>query len=119
MAAACPPDLIALAHRLADASGPVIRRHFRTPFDIVEKADQTPVTIADREAEEALRALIKAVRPDHGIIGEEFGNERPDARHVWVLDPIDGTGSFATGKPVFGSIIWQRRRPCASVKNFW
>jgi inositol-phosphate phosphatase / L-galactose 1-phosphate phosphatase / histidinol-phosphatase len=105
MAAACPPDLIALAHRLADASGPVIRRHFRTPFDIVEKADQTPVTIADREAEEALRALIKSARPDHGIIGEEFGNERTDARHVWVLDPIDGTGSFASGKPVFGTLI--------------
>lgn len=105
MAAACPPDLIALAHRLADASGAVVRRYFRTPFDIVEKADWTPVTIADREAEEALRALIKSARPDHGIIGEEFGNERADARYVWVLDPIDGTGSFATGKPVFGTLI--------------
>lgn len=105
MAAACPPDLIALAHRLADASGAVIRRHFRTPFAIVEKADRTPVTIADREAEEAIRALITAARPDHGIVGEEFGSERAEARHVWVLDPIDGTGSFATGKPVFGTLI--------------
>jgi len=105
VAIACPPDLIALAHRLADASGAVIRQYFRTPFTIIEKADQTPVTIADREAEQALRKLIAVTRPDDGIIGEEFGNEHADARHVWVLDPIDGTGSFATGKPVFGTLI--------------
>ncbi|HZH29115.1 MAG TPA: histidinol-phosphatase [Azospirillaceae bacterium] len=101
----CPPDRIALAERLADAGGQVIRRHFRTRVAVDDKPDQSPVTVADREAEAAIRALIAAERPGDGIVGEEFGAERADAPWVWVIDPIDGTKSFIVGRPIFGTII--------------
>jgi histidinol phosphatase-like enzyme (inositol monophosphatase family) len=104
--AAAPSDaMLALAERLADASRAVARHHFRTPVSVDDKADATPVTIADREAEQAMRRIIEQTHPDHGIIGEEFGRERDDAEWVWVLDPIDGTKQFVTGKPTFGSLI--------------
>jgi inositol-phosphate phosphatase/L-galactose 1-phosphate phosphatase/histidinol-phosphatase len=96
---------LALAGRLADAAGAVARRHFRTPVAVDDKADASPVTIADREAEQAMRALIAKTFPEHGVIGEEFGAEREGAAHVWVLDPIDGTKSFITGRPLFGSLV--------------
>ncbi|MFT3767029.1 MAG: histidinol-phosphatase [Minicystis sp.] len=101
------PDgsLLDLARRLADASGAVIRRHFRTGIDADDKADQSPVTVADREAESVMRALIAEHAPGHGIIGEEFGQENDGAELVWVLDPIDGTKAFITGKPIFGTLI--------------
>jgi inositol-phosphate phosphatase / L-galactose 1-phosphate phosphatase / histidinol-phosphatase len=70
-----------------------------------EKADLTPVTVADRAAERAMRALIEARFPDHGIVGEEFGRIREDAELVWTLDPIDGTKSFISGVPLFGTLI--------------
>jgi histidinol phosphatase-like enzyme (inositol monophosphatase family) len=94
-----------LAQRLADASGAIARRYFRTKVAIDDKPDQSPVTIADREAEAAMRTLIADTFPDHGVIGEEHGSDRPDASHVWVLDPIDGTKSFITGRPLFGALI--------------
>ena len=90
---------------LADASGEVIRRYYRQPIPVDIKADESPVTIADRQAEAALRRLIEETYPDHGIIGEELDNIREDAEFVWVLDPIDGTRSFITGKPLFGTLI--------------
>lgn len=74
-------------------------------MDIESKADNTPVTQADRAAEEVMRRLINKHYPDHGIIGEEFGNENEDAEYVWVLDPIDGTKSFITNVPLFGSLV--------------
>jgi inositol-phosphate phosphatase/L-galactose 1-phosphate phosphatase/histidinol-phosphatase len=95
----------ALAHRLADCAGEVQRRYFRTPVSVETKADASPVTIADREAEASMRELIEAAYPDHGILGEEHGLLRPDAEFVWVLDPIDGTKSFITGRPLFGTLI--------------
>lgn len=98
-------DLLALAHELADASGAVIRRHFRTKLTAEIKADNSPVTIADREAEQAIRAHLKSRAPGHGIVGEEFGADRDGAEIVWVIDPIDGTKSFVTGKPLFGTLI--------------
>ena len=98
-------SFVAFAHRLADASGEVIRRYYRRPIAVASKADESPVTIADREAETALRSLIEATYPDHGIVGEEHGDMREDAEFVWVLDPIDGTRSFITGKPLFGTLI--------------
>lgn len=97
--------LVDLARRLADASGGVIRRYFRTPVAVDDKADASPVTIADREAEATIRRLLASERPDHGIIGEEYGSDRPDAEWTWVVDPIDGTKSFITGRPIFGTII--------------
>lgn len=103
---ATPSDeLLALAERLADASRAIARHHFRTPVAIDDKADETPVTIADREAEQAMRRIIEETHPEHGIIGEEFGRTRADADWVWVLDPIDGTKQFISGKPTFGSLI--------------
>ncbi|RVQ66518.1 inositol monophosphatase family protein [Croceicoccus ponticola] len=98
-------DDIALAARLADAAGAAIRPHFRTVLDSVRKGDATPVTIADREAEKVMRAILGTERPQDGIIGEEFGSERPGASRQWVLDPIDGTAGFLAGRPIFGTLI--------------
>lgn len=95
----------ALAHRLADAAGAVQRRYFRTPVAVDTKPDDSPVTVADREAEAVMRDLIRAAHPDHGIFGEEHGRERVEAEFVWVLDPIDGTASFITGRPLFGTLV--------------
>ena len=93
-------------HLLAEESAQVIRTYFaRTDLKVESKADATPVTLADREAESRLRELIHHHYPEHGIIGEEFGSESTDAEFVWVLDPIDGTKSFITGVPLFGTLI--------------
>lgn len=100
-----PDDLIALANRMADAAGAAIRPHFRTRFEIEAKADASPVTVADRAAESAMRALIEAERPGDGIVGEEYGRVREGAGRVWVLDPIDGTRAFITGRPIFGTLV--------------
>ncbi len=105
MNAAEPRDYLGFAERVADAAGAVIRPYFRSKITIDQKADETPVTIADREAEQAMRALISETFPDHGIEGEEFGAERTDADYVWHLDPIDGTKSFITGRPLFGTLV--------------
>lgn len=98
-------EMAALAHDLADAAGAVIRRHFRSALEVDAKPDASPVTRADREAEAAIRALIHARMPGHGIIGEEYGREDEGADLVWVIDPIDGTKAFITGRPIFGTLI--------------
>jgi len=110
-------DFLPFAGRLADAAGEVIRRYWRTPVAVEHKADASPVTVADRDAEGALRELIRAEFPDHGIEGEEHGSERPDAEFVWCLDPIDGTKAFITGRPLFGTLIALARggRPILGV----
>src|ERR1051326_7442739 len=96
---------LALASDLADAAGAAIRPHFRPRIAVHDKADPSPVTIADRNAEAAMGRLIAARFPDHGIIGEEYGAQRETAEFVWVLDPIDGTKSFISGVPLFGTLI--------------
>ncbi|MGQ3030727.1 MAG: inositol monophosphatase family protein, partial [Ferrovibrionaceae bacterium] len=96
---------LALAATLADAAGAVIRPYFRAGVDVDDKADASPVTIADREAELAMRRLIEARFPDHGIFGEEHGIVRGDADFVWILDPVDGTKSFVAGLPLFVTLI--------------
>lgn len=91
---------------LAECSGDFIRPYFgRHDVAVETKEDASPVTIADRGAEELLRSLIQKRFPEHGIIGEEFGSERADAEWVWVLDPIDGTKSFTCACPLFGTLI--------------
>lgn len=96
----------AFIEALTEASGRVIRPLFGSHAVAVElKSDETPVTLADRGAEEAMRALIRRHFPAHGIVGEEFGEERTDAEFVWVLDPIDGTKSFTTACPLFGTLV--------------
>lgn len=96
---------IALAVRLAEAAGQAIRPHFRTGLDAERKADASPVTIADRAAEEAMRRILQAEVPQDAIIGEEFGNEAGTSNRTWVLDPIDGTVSFIAGRPIFGTLV--------------
>lgn len=94
-----------LALRLAETAAPIAKRYFRTPLDIEAKPDASPVTVADKEIETALREILAEAVPDHGILGEEHGSERLDAEYVWVIDPIDGTRSFSIGKPLFGTLI--------------
>lgn len=101
----CPPAMMDLALAMSDAVRPVIRRHFRTPMAVDAKTDASPVTIADREAEQLMRDMIMARFPDHGIRGEEYGLHQPDAEWSWVLDPIDGTKSFVSGSLAFGTQI--------------
>jgi histidinol phosphatase-like enzyme (inositol monophosphatase family) len=108
------PDekLVAFAHRLADASGAVIRPYFRQRIEVANKpmtiegrAVFDPVTEADKNAEKAIRAIIERERPDDGILGEEFG-EKPSANGLrWVLDPVDGTRAFINGRHEWGSLI--------------
>lgn len=93
------------ANKLADASGKILCRSFKAPVNITQKADLTPVTQADTEVEGQIRSLIEEKFPEHGIIGEEFGNIRPDSPYQWVIDPIDGTKSFIAGYPVFTTLI--------------
>jgi len=91
---------------LAAQSGDFIRPFFGNPDLVVEtKLDATPVTLADRGAEELMRSMITRKFPAHGVIGEEYGNHQADAEFVWVLDPIDGTKSFAAACPLFGTLI--------------
>jgi histidinol phosphatase-like enzyme (inositol monophosphatase family) len=98
-------DDIDLAGALADAAGDAIRPFYRAPFTIETKEDLSPVTQADRATESAIRALLARLRPDDGVIGEEYGADRPDAPRVWVIDPIDGTRAFMAGRPLFGTLI--------------
>lgn len=98
-------ELIAFSKELADASAAFIRQHFRSDYTVETKADTTPVTIADRGAEEIMRELILQRYPDHGVLGEEFGHDNPDAEYQWVLDPIDGTKNFVAGSTHFGTLI--------------
>jgi inositol-phosphate phosphatase/L-galactose 1-phosphate phosphatase/histidinol-phosphatase len=96
---------IALAQRLAEAAGAAIRPHFRTGMASERKGDATPVTLADRAAEEAMRRILKAECPRDAVHGEEFGAEPGSTGRTWVLDPIDGTTSFLAGRPIFGTLI--------------
>ena len=101
-------DLLAFMHRLADASGQAILPYLRSALAVEDKAAEglfDPVTAADRAGEAAIRALITAHFPAHGVIGEEFGSQNPNADYVWVLDPIDGTRSFLSGMPIWGTLI--------------
>lgn len=99
-------QFIPFVKELASKSSDVILPYFADHDIVVEqKSDETPVTIADRKAEAVMRELIGQRYPDHGIIGEEYGNENLDAEYVWILDPVDGTKSFASACPLFGTLI--------------
>jgi myo-inositol-1(or 4)-monophosphatase len=94
------------AGELADRAGELLRRyHALDHTEIETKPDGSPVTIADKECERHLRQWIAERYPDHGIIGEEFGKDRPDAEFVWILDPIDGTKSFIPRVPLYGLLF--------------
>ena len=98
--------LAGFAETLADAARAVARRYFRASIDVEYKADGSPVTRADREVEETLTGLVRERFSTHSVFGEELGSSGPsDARWRWVLDPIDGTRNFVTGRPLFGTLI--------------
>ena len=101
-------DFSAFVDKLATVSGEAILPFFRTAMAVEHKPGKggfDPVTEADRAAETAMRTLIARTFPDHGIVGEEYGSERVDAEYVWALDPIDGTKSFISGMPAWGTLI--------------
>jgi myo-inositol-1(or 4)-monophosphatase len=100
-------DFSAFVDELAAVSGETILPFFRTALSVTNKGADAfdPVTAADHAAETVMRALISRTFPAHGIVGEEFGQDRPDAEYVWVLDPIDGTKSFMSGMPAWGTLI--------------
>jgi inositol-phosphate phosphatase/L-galactose 1-phosphate phosphatase/histidinol-phosphatase len=122
-AGAVRPEHIELAHALADAAAVVTSRYFRTPVPVDIKADASPVTIADQQAEAAMQALIKGRFPEHSIFGEEEGFHAGsgDGSYMWVIDPIDGTKSFITGASSAAAALGiclrppsgRRRRACA------
>lgn len=97
----------AFMRRIAAAAAAETLPRFRTAGLVTNKlmAGFDPVTEADREAEKAIRSVIQAVYPTHGILGEEFGAENADSSHVWVIDPIDGTRSFISGVPLWGTLV--------------
>lgn len=97
--------MIALAERLVEASAKEIRPRFRRPIPTERKADISPVTEADRSAEQAMRAILKSERPQDGIVGEEYGNSEGTSGLTWVIDPIDGTKAFMTGRPTFVTLL--------------
>ena len=97
--------LLAAGEASAAAAAAAVRPWFRAPLAVEQKSDLSPVTRADRAAELAMRAVLAERFPDHGLLGEEFGHERPAARFCWVLDPIDGTRAFITGRPLFGTLV--------------
>jgi myo-inositol-1(or 4)-monophosphatase len=101
-------DFSAFLDELATISGETVLPFFRTALSVDNKGGPggfDPVTAADHAAETAMRTLIRRSFPSHGIIGEEYGEERADAEYVWVLDPIDGTKSFISGMPAWGTLI--------------
>lgn len=104
---------------LADESGKIIKKYFRTDLNIDSKLDDSPVTIADKSAEEIMRNLIMKEFPEHGILGEEFGKYQEDAEYQWILDPIDGTKSFICGAQSFGTLIalLKNNKPILGVIN--
>ncbi len=110
-AAAVDAETLEFANRLADASGRVIRPFFRKRIEVIDKGKQgpkpifDPVTEADRKAEEVIRKLIGAERPDDAILGEEHGHQPGTSGRTWVLDPIDGTRPFITGRHTWGTLI--------------
>ena len=98
-------SLVEFAGLLADEARRVTTKYFRTPVVAEIKPDASPVSIADREVEAVIRGMIEEAYPDHGIFGEEEAPVRIDARHVWVIDPIDGTQNFIDGVPHFAVLV--------------
>ena len=102
------PDLIAFANRLADTSGAVIRPLFRQRIDVAHKQgryDFDPVTEADKGAERAIREAVARERPQDGVLGEEYPETEGTSGYRWILDPVDGTRAFITGRHEWGSLI--------------
>jgi histidinol-phosphatase len=106
-----------LARHMAEEAAKQIRGYFRTALKVETKSDDTPVTIADRAAEELLRGLMEKHTPGYGIVGEEFGTQPGSTDREWVVDPIDGTKAFIHGVPLFGTLLalLEKGRPVVGV----
>ena len=104
---------------LAYQSGEIIKKYFRTEINVESKSDFSPVTIADKKSEEAMREIIMKEFPEHGILGEEFGVYNEGAEYQWILDPIDGTKSFICGAFSFGTLIalTKNEKPILGIIN--
>lgn len=100
-----PLDLMNAALEISAAAEPIPLRYFRSALAIEDKADASPVTVADRETEARIRDELAARFPDHGIFGEEFGRSETQSPFTWIVDPIDGTRSFICGLPLFGMLL--------------
>lgn len=100
-----PLDFINYAERLADEASMIVRRYYRQRLPFDAKPDYSPVTAADQESEAAMRRMLERDFPQHGIVGEEYGPHNINAEYVWVIDPIDGTKAFVSGKPLFGTLV--------------
>src|SRR3990172_1603966 len=105
MAGESPRDLLEIASVFAEEAGRITLKYFQGRFDVDTKSDASFVTTADREAEAFVRDAIESRFPGDGIIGEEFGELRPQARRRWIIDPIDGTFAFVHGVPFYGVLI--------------
>lgn len=112
-------EFVGFAEQLVAVSASIIKQYFRAELSVSAKSDGTPVTIADKKAEEAMRELIMKEYPDHGILGEEFDHHQPEAEYQWILDPIDGTKTFVSGTYLFGTLIglMKNGRPILGVIN--
>ena len=97
--------LLDFAVGAAQEAGTIVMDYFQTALSPERKPDHTFVTVADRKAEERLRALIRQAYPDHGILGEEFGEQQSSSGWTWIIDPLDGTASFLHGVPLFGVLL--------------
>lgn len=113
-------QMLELALSAAREAGEIALRHFPDGVAVETKADRSPVTIADREAEACLRRRIEERFPEHAILGEEFGATREGAAYRWLLDPIDGTASFLRGSPLWGVMVAveTEAQPIAGVVHF-
>ncbi len=117
------PNTSALLEFALDAAwqaGRITLGHYQRAIEKEQKADNTPVTIADRMAEQCLRELIEKHWPDHGIIGEEYGQSKSSSPYTWIIDPIDGTKSFVAGVPLYSNLLalTDGERTLIGVANF-
>ncbi|MBL8154135.1 MAG: inositol monophosphatase family protein [Anaerolineae bacterium] len=112
--------LLEFALEVTYQAGKITLGYFQTGVGVERKADSSPVTIADKTAEQYLRAQIEKYWPDHGMIGEEFGQQPGKGEYVWTIDPIDGTKSFVQGVPIYANLIalTDGKRPLVGVANF-
>lgn len=101
-------------------AGRITLGYFQTGVAVERKSDHSPVTAADRQAEEKLRTLISRYWPEHGILGEEYGEQRGRVPYTWIIDPIDGTKSFVQGVPLYGMLVAlsDGERPVVGVAHF-
>ena len=98
-------ELLQAAVEISGAAAEIPMRYFRSDIAVEDKADESPVTIADRETEQHIRHRIEARFPGHAILGEEFGRDAKESEYTWIVDPIDGTRSFICGVPLFGMLL--------------